>query len=94
LAASRNEFASLSYKNVFQRILWHDACPLVGEYVDGQDNVDLGNLAALTAESLVDLILLAPEEERGNLFAATVAHLGQMFLVKSGAVEGGSATAH
>ena len=71
-----------------------DINELVGEYVDGQDNVDLGNLAALTAESLVDLVLLAPEEERGNLFAATVAHLGQMFLAKSGAVEGGSATAH
>jgi hypothetical protein len=67
---------------------------LVQEYVDGQDNVDIAELAARMAESVVDLILLAPEEEQAKLLAATIAHLGQAFLEKSGVVEGDSATAH
>ncbi len=67
---------------------------LVQEYIDGEENVDVAELAARMAESLVDLILLAPEEERANLLATTVAHLGHAFLEKSGAIEGGSETAH
>jgi hypothetical protein len=46
------------------------------------------------AESLVDLILLVPEEEQAKLLAATMLHLGHTFIEKSGAVEGGSDTAH
>jgi hypothetical protein len=42
---------------------------LVQEYIDGQDNVDIAELAARMAESVVDLILLAPEEQRANLLA-------------------------
>jgi hypothetical protein len=42
------------------------------------------------AESLVELILFAPEEEQGKLLAATIAHLGNAFLEKSGAIEGDS----
>jgi hypothetical protein len=38
------------------------------------------------AESLVELILLAPEEEQGKLLAATIAHLGNAFPEKSGPV--------
>jgi hypothetical protein len=67
---------------------------LVQEYIDGQDNVDIAELAARMAESLVDLILLAPEEERANLLATTVAHLGQAFLEKSGVIEGDSTMTH
>ena len=67
---------------------------LVQEYVEGQDNVDIAELVATMAESLVDLILLAPEEERANLLATTVAHLGHAFLEKSGAIKGGSEMAH
>jgi hypothetical protein len=67
---------------------------LVQEYIEGQDNVDIAELAAMMAESVVDLILLAPEEERANLLATTVAHLGHAFLEKSGAIEGGSNMAH
>jgi hypothetical protein len=37
---------------------------LVQEHVDGQDRADVLALAANIAESLVDLILLAPEQER------------------------------
>jgi hypothetical protein len=49
-------------------------------------------LAAKMAESLVELVLLAPEEEQAKLLAASIAHLGQAFLEKSGTIEGGSAT--
>jgi hypothetical protein len=51
-------------------------------------------LAARMAESLVELILLAPEEEQGKLLAATIAHLANAFLEKSGAIEGGSNMTH
>ena len=61
---------------------------LVQEYIEGQEKVDLMELAARVAESLVELILLAPEEEQGKLLAATITHLGNAFLEKSGAIEG------
>ena len=68
---------------------------LVQELVEGlEEPVDIVALAANIAESLVDLILLAPEEERANLLATTVAHLGHAFLEKSVAIEGGSDMAH
>jgi hypothetical protein len=59
---------------------------LVQEYIEGQEKVDIVNLAARMAESLVELILLAPEEEQGKLLAATIAHLGNAFPEKSGPV--------
>ena len=49
-------------------------------------------LAAKMAESLVELVLLAPEEEQAKLLAATIAQLGQAFLEKSGTIEGDSNT--
>ena len=68
---------------------------LVQEHVEGLDEpVDIVALAANIAESLVDLILLAPEEEQARLLSVSIAHLGHTFLEKSGAVEGGSDTAH
>jgi hypothetical protein len=68
---------------------------LVQEHVEGlEEPVDIVPLLANVAESLVDLILLAPEEEQAKLLAATISQLGQAFLEKSGAVEGGSDTAH
>jgi hypothetical protein len=63
---------------------------LVQEYIDGQERVDIVELVAKMAESLVELVLLAPEEEQARLLAVTIAHLGQAFLEKSGAIEGGS----
>ena len=59
---------------------------------EGQENVDIADLAAMMAESLVDLIFLAPEEDHGKLLAATIAHLGHAFLGKSG--EGESNMTH
>ena len=67
---------------------------LVQEHVEGLEKVDAVALAANIAESLVDLILLVPEEERAKLLAATIAQLGQAFLEKSGAIEGDSNMAH
>ena len=48
----------------------------------------------MMAESLADLVLLAPEGDRANLLAHTVSALGQMVLEKSGAFEGGSNATH
>jgi hypothetical protein len=67
---------------------------LVQEYIEGEEKVDIVELAARVAESLVELILLAPEEEQGKLLAATIAHLGNTFLEKSGAIEGDSNMTH
>jgi hypothetical protein len=65
---------------------------LVHEHVEGQEKVDLVALAASMAESLIDLILFAPEEEQARLLAVSIAHLGHTFLEKSGAIEGDSNT--
>ena len=55
---------------------------------------DAANLAALIAESLVDVILRVPEEEQAKLMAHTLAALGDIFLQKSGADEGSSGSTH
>jgi hypothetical protein len=55
---------------------------------------DAATLASLVAESLVDLIMMVPEEEQAKLMAHTVAALGELFLQKSGAEEGGSGSTH
>ena len=65
---------------------------LVQDHVEGQEPVDIVALAANVAESLVDLILLAPEEEQARLLAVSIAHLGHTFLEKSGAIAGDSDT--
>jgi hypothetical protein len=67
---------------------------LVQEHIETGEPVDIVALAANMAESLVDLILLAPEEEQAKLMAVTIGHLGHTFLEKSGAVEGGSDMTH
>src|SRR5215203_4423336 len=55
---------------------------------------DAANLTALIAESLVDVILRAPEQEQAQLMAHTLAALGDFFLHKSGADEGSSGSTH
>ena len=67
---------------------------LVQEHVEGQEKADVADLAARMAESLVDLVLRAPEEQQAQLLAATITYLGQAFLEKTGAIEGDSVTAH
>jgi hypothetical protein len=61
---------------------------LVQEHVEGQETVDIADLAARMAESLVDLVLRAPEEQQAQLLAATITYVGQAFLEKTGAIAG------
>ena len=70
-----------------------DINELVRQHVEGGTK-DLGEIAAMMAESLADLVLLAPEEDRANLMAHAISTLGQMVLEKSGAFEGGSSATH
>jgi len=56
--------------------------------------VDLVEIASMITESLADLVLLAPEEDRANLLAHAISSVGQMFLEKSGAFQGGSSATH
>ena len=68
---------------------------LVREHIDGQgETVDVTEVAARVAESLVDLILLAPEQEQGKLFAATIAYLGRLFVGESGDGENDQGRTH
>jgi hypothetical protein len=55
---------------------------------------DAADLAALIAESLVDLILRVPEEEQAQLLAHTLSALGDLFLQKSGLEDEGSGSTH
>ena len=55
---------------------------------------DAASLAALIAESLVDVILRVPEEEQARLMAHTLSALGDLFLQKSGAEDGASGSTH
>jgi hypothetical protein len=52
-----------------------------------QEPVDIAEVAARMAESLVDLVLRA-EEQQGQLLAATISYVGQAFLEKTGAIAG------
>ena len=65
---------------------------LVQEHIEGQETVDVAQVAARMAESLVDLVLRAPEEQQAQLLAVSIAHLGHTFLEKSGAIAGDSDT--
>ena len=57
-------------------------------------DTDLAEMASMIVESLADLILLAPEGDQPNLMAHAISSFGQMFLEKSGALEGGSNATH
>ena len=61
---------------------------LVEEHIEGQETVDIAEVAARMAESLVDFVLRAPEEQQAQLLAATIAYVGQVFLEKTGAIAG------
>jgi hypothetical protein len=65
---------------------------VVREHIEGDDPVNLPDLVANLGESLVELILLGPEDQWGNLLAEAIRTIGHVFLEKSGAVE--SETAH
>jgi hypothetical protein len=64
---------------------------LVQSHIERDDPVNLPELVAKVGESLVDLILLGPEDQWGNLLAEAISHIGQVYLEKGGAVEGETA---
>ena len=70
-----------------------DINDFVQKHVEGGTN-DLVEIASMMAESVADLVLLAPEEDRATLLAHAVSALGQMVLEKSGAFEGTSSATH
>ena len=59
-----------------------------------EGETDLGELAATMIESLADLILFAPEHSQPTLMAHALLVFGQVFLEKTGAMEGGSNATH
>jgi hypothetical protein len=70
-----------------------DINQLVHERLERGDT-DLVEMASMMAESLADLILLAPESDQSNLMAHALSAFGQIVLEKSGALEGGSSATH
>jgi hypothetical protein len=60
---------------------------LVREHIEGKDTVNLPELVAKMGDSLVELILLGPEEQWGNLLAEAIHDIGYAFLQKTGAVQ-------
>ena len=70
-----------------------DINDLVREHVE-RGTPNLGEIASMMAESMADLVLLTPEEDRANLLAHVVSAVGQMVLEKSGAFEGTSSATH
>ena len=70
-----------------------DINDLIQKHVEGGTD-DLVEIASMMAESMADLVLLTPEEDRANLLAHVVSAVGQMVLEKSGAFEGTSSATH
>jgi hypothetical protein len=66
---------------------------MVEERIDA-GGADVADLTTLIAESLVDVILLVPEEEQAKLMAHTLSTLGDLFLQKNGVDGGGSGSTH
>jgi hypothetical protein len=67
---------------------------LVNERIE-RGSADLAELTSMIVESLAELILLAPEADQSKLMADAMAHFGNTFLEKSGAIAGeGSAATH
>jgi hypothetical protein len=60
---------------------------IVQTHIEGDDPVNLPELVGKVGESLVDLILLGPEEQWGNLLAEALRQIGDAYLEKSGALE-------
>ena len=68
---------------------------VVREHIDRtKEQVNLAELVGRVTESLVDLMLLGPEEDWGNLLAEASRQLGEAFLEKTGAAGEGTETAH
>lgn len=64
-----------------------DINELVDKWLE-RDGADLAELAGRVAESLADMILLAPPADQSKLMADVLANFGQIYLEKSGTIEG------
>jgi hypothetical protein len=64
------------------------------ETLQSGGTADAPEITSMMAESIVDVILQQEVGQQANLLAATVASLGELFLRKSGAVEGESTATH
>ena len=71
-----------------------DINELIRARLEQSEIMDLQDLVGKMAESLVDLILLAPEAQQGQMLAEAISRLGNAFLEKSGVIEGESDTEH
>ena len=69
-----------------------DIIELVRERLEGGD-ADLTEITSMMVEALAEVIVLAPESEQARIVADALAHFGNMFLEKSGAVEADPARA-
>ena len=65
-----------------------DINDLVQKHIEQDEAIDVADVAAKMAESLADLILSSAASEQPKLLAHAMAALGDMYLQKSGAVEG------
>ncbi len=65
-----------------------DINEVVRKHIEGNEQFDLVDLVARMAESLAELILLAPEDEQAVVLAEAITHLGHSFLEKSGVIQG------
>ena len=71
-----------------------DINELVRARLEQSEMIDLQDLAGRMAESLVDLILMAPEGQQGQMLAGAISQLGNTFLEKTGDIEGEFDTEH
>jgi hypothetical protein len=69
-----------------------DINELVRERIEGQENVDLGDVVARISESLAETIMLGPKDQWAALVAEAIRHLGQTMLEDIEGIE--SSTAH
>ena len=69
-----------------------DINELVRERIEGQENVDLGDIVARISESLAETIMLGPKDQWAALVAEAIRHLGQTMLEDIEGIE--SSTAH
>jgi hypothetical protein len=70
-----------------------DINDLVHKRMEQDSALNVGEAAARVAESLIDTILLAPDDEHARLLADVFGFLGQVYLEKTGAVAPDPSTA-
>jgi hypothetical protein len=60
-----------------------DINALVRERIEGKDQVDLADMVARVAESLAELIMMAPKDDWALLTAEAIRHLGNTIIEDS-----------